>query len=465
MITIVEPKEYIDKLWGKQEKKKNETYRLMKYVLRVDIDGRVLLHNVVTGRLVILSQEEAEALDSLPISYKPVMKELVYEHYLVPEIYDEHQQVVNLRSILWKLEDLQSPKGITTYTILPTTACNARCYYCFEYNCKKATMSEQTANEVVEFIASNCIDKRRVFITWFGGEPTIASHRIDQICYGLESNNISYNSCIITNGYLFDEEMVKKAKELWHTQFVQICVDGTEESYNKVKAYVGVNDNPYQRVMRNIGLLIEKRITVGLRMNYDVDNYSEFYDLCDEAYKRFGRNKYLIVAPHAVIGEYKNHEGIINHGSDEWFTDMQIKLREKACEMGWLGYYKPLPYINIRQCGSCKDYTAVITPEGGIVKCPEQFGDDQIVGHVSTGVVNYELVNKWKEVADYQMCVDCVLFPSCTRLVNCSNKTFCHSWKNFINQYSQIIVNQYNSAYAGGSDNEISGTESGICTC
>ena len=73
MITIAEPKELIDKLWGKQKIREDDTYRLMRYVLRVDHEDKVLLHNVVTGRLVVLEREEAEALETLPAAYNPTM--------------------------------------------------------------------------------------------------------------------------------------------------------------------------------------------------------------------------------------------------------------------------------------------------------------------------------------------------------------------------------------------------------
>lgn len=464
MRTIVEPKEHIDKLWGKQRIREDTTYRMMRYVLRVDYDGKVLLHNVVTGRLVLLEQGEAEVVDKLPQKYEPVMEWLVAEHYLVPESYDEHEQVVKLRTILWRLEKLQAKPGIVSYTILPTTACNARCYYCFEQGCKMTTMSEKTADDLVKFMASNCSDERKVFITWFGGEPTVASHRIDQICEGLLREGVDYSSSMITNGYLFDEEMVHKAKDLWRVQFLQICVDGTEESSNRIKAFVGVGDNPYQRVMRNIGLLLDNHITVGLRMNYDLMNYREFYDLCDEVYRRFGSSKYLIVAAHEIVGEYADSNGCVNHGSDEWFTDIQIRLREKARGLGLSRGEKPLPYMNIRICGACSDSCVVITPEGGIAKCPEQFGDEQIVGHITQGIINHELVDSWKKVADYRMCIGCALYPSCTRLVNCSNKTYCHLWKSFLQQYSKIMVNGYNNYQMGGMCDGVSGTKSGICS-
>ena len=463
MKTIVESKEHIDKLWGKQRIRENETYRMMRYVLRADYDGEVLLHNVVTGRLVILEHSEAEVVDKLPLKYKPVMEELVEGHYLVPERYDEHQQVVNLRQILWKLEDSQSTAGIVSFTILPTTACNARCYYCFEHGCKSATMTEQTANDVVDYIVKNCGEDRKVFITWFGGEPTIASRRIDQISGELLENGINYSSCMITNGYLFDEEMVKRAKDLWHVQYLQICVDGTETTSNKAKAFIGVKDSPYERVMQNIGFLLSNEIAVILRMNFDLNNYNEFKDLCKEVAKRFKGNQLLSVAAHPIIGEYQDHDGKKNHGSDEWFTEEMVELTNISRIMGLSRNGRPLPNMNIRMCGACREDSVVITPEGGIAKCPEKFTDNQLVGNVLTGVVHHELVQEWKAVADYRMCTDCKLFPCCVRLANCSNKTYCHNWKSYQLQYAKQMVRCYNAYLKGEKGNDFSGTKDGVC--
>ena len=84
-------------------------------------------------------------------------------------------------------------------------------------------MTEQTANEVVEFIVRNCGDKR-IHIAWFGGEPTLATARIDQICEGLIKNEIKYSSSITTNGYLIDEEMAHRAKRLWRLKYVNMSI-------------------------------------------------------------------------------------------------------------------------------------------------------------------------------------------------------------------------------------------------
>jgi radical SAM protein with 4Fe4S-binding SPASM domain len=374
------------------------------------------------------------------------MEQLVIEHYLVSEDYDEHQQVEKLRAILRNLNETYRSKDIIGYTILPTTACNARCYYCFEQGCKVDTMTAETANAVVDYIASNCGEDKQIEIMWFGGEPTIATNRIDQICKGLETLGIRFFSRMSSNGYLFDENMVIKAKALWKLQEVQVCVDGTEDSYNKTKAYVNVSDNPYQRVIRNIGLLINDGIRVRLRMNFDLGNYHEFSDLLDEIVQRYGGNKYLRVYAHPIVGSYVDYAGRMLHGSDDWFASERWRLNSLARDKGLQGRKQTIPTLSYTGCEACDNRCVVITPSGKIVKCAEQFGDDQVIGDVYTGIVNLDRVHSWERLVTYPICEDCALLPNCFRLMNCGNKGYCHKSLDYLMQYRDRIIAVYNDA-------------------
>lgn len=425
MQTIVEPKQHIDELWGKQRVREDKTYRLMKYLIRVFHEGKVLFHNVVTGQLVVLETDEAKVVSELPTLYTPVMKQLVTEHYLVPEDYDEHQQVMNLRTILRKLDYTQQDAHIVSYSILPTTACNARCYYCYEHGVEPMTMTEQIADEVVEFIRRNSGNNRKVGIQWFGGEPTIASARIDQICNGLRKNGIDFVSTMITNGYLFDEEMVARAKKCWNLAGLQISIDGTEQQCNEIKAFSVKSSSPYRRIIRNVGLLIQNDIQVGLRMNFDLGNEDEFGQLLTEIKNLYGKSKYLSVRAYPVVGEYARPDGAIRHGSDAWLDETLLRLNDQARRAGLRLPKKSLPSLRYRGCAAQRDSFVAIMPNGDLVKCVEQLGPEQKVGDLQTGVVNEPLIESWKLLADYDKCKDCSYYPECIKTMNCSGKDRC----------------------------------------
>lgn len=428
MITLVEPKQHVDRLWGKQRVHEDKRYRLMRYVLRVDHDGKVLLHNVVTGRLVVLDQAEADALATLPSAFKPELEPLITEHYLVPEDYDEHRQVVNLKNILHRFTVAESYEGaaITHYTILPTTACNARCYYCYEHDVRKVTMTEQTAADTVRFIAEHCGPGKKVDIRWFGGEPTVAVERIDQICEGLRENGIQIVSDMTTNGYLFDEAMVQKARALWNLKSVMISVDGTEAHYNEIKDFVNVQDNPYQRVLRNVGLLLDAGVSVGLRMNFDIGNYQDFHELLREAKERYHGNKLLRVYAFPVKGEYPDKSGEIHHPGLAWSVDRLVELNDEACENGLFRRSTELPSLYFTNCKAGDPASMVISPEGKLGRCTTIFEQqDQIVGSVSVGITTIAYCDKWRHLAVPEQCTDCVLFPGCILTDGCPGGTEC----------------------------------------
>jgi radical SAM protein with 4Fe4S-binding SPASM domain len=442
MKTIVEPKEHIEKLWGKQRIHEDAVYRQMRYVLRVDHDGKVLLHNVVTGQLVVLSEDEAETLQKLPAEYSPKMEQLVAEHYLVPEDYDEHQQVVNLRNILWRIVDAHTPEHVTSYLILPTTACNARCWYCFEKGIKPATMTEETANDVVDFIEKHCGGKP-VHIWWFGGEPTLAANRIDQISEGLRRKGIQYSSIISTNGYEMDEDMIDRAKNLWNLRQATISLDGTEETYNRVKAFPNAQANPYQRMMRNAEMLLKKDIAVALRMNYDQHTYKEFADLLQEAKTRFPKGTPLMVYPHQIFEDYPEED---SDTIKTLFSNMNAELSNMACIAG---LYRPktgnLPCLTYMMCGAANGRWFVIRPDGKLCCCGEQLGDNQIKGDLIYGVTNEAIVREWKQFADKEMCRDCKLFPYCVKLIHCKAVNRCFGKKEIIMQTIELANCHYDS--------------------
>ena len=111
------------------------------------------------------------------------LTELVGSHFLVPEDKDEAETYVSFCYIARTLKLKQS--GYTSFTILPTTACNARCIYCYEQGMQYVTMKEETVAQTIEFIKKVRSPKEKVNFLWFGGEPLVGERIIDKICAGM----------------------------------------------------------------------------------------------------------------------------------------------------------------------------------------------------------------------------------------------------------------------------------------
>ena len=422
MRTIREPRENVAKIWGVQKKQDDKRYRLMRYLLRVNVEDGVLLHNVVTGHLVLLDAQEAAILDSLPAEWSDGLWELLEAHFLVPEDYDEHKAVLKLKSLL-KLTNTK--KDITGYTILPTTNCNARCFYCYEAGIEHFNMSEETADKVVDFIADHCGEAKKVSISWFGGEPTLGWKRIDQICKGLAAKGIDYSASMVSNGYLFDEEMAKKARELWKLGMIQITLDGTEEVYNRVKSYVSSEGSAYQRVMGNIGLLLEQDIRVSVRMNLDRHNSDDLALLVEELRKRFAGQKSFSAYVWPLFDDcgYKP----VQHEEEDhlWLTQRQNELNDILRSAGMYSEREQsLPCITENHCMADNKASLLINANGDFAKCEHTFATDT-VGNLREGITNPKRIAQWQETVEYPECADCCLFPSCHVLKHCFSTRDC----------------------------------------
>lgn len=415
-------------------------YRPLRFLLQAQVEDGLLLYNVVTSEMVLLDDSETNMFKSLPSEYSSIMDELIARHFLVRDDFDENKSVRELRALVKKLEP---SKRVDGYTILPTTECNARCYYCFESDHKHCTMTEKTASDVVDYIVKKG-KADPVEITWFGGEPLVGLRRISQICEGLRRKSIGFSSSMVSNAYLFDEDVILKAKNEWNLRNVQITLDGTEEVYNSTKAYINPKYNPYTRVLRNIGLLLDNGIAVSVRLNVTNKNAEDLNLLIDQLTERFGKRKGLGCYAHAVyegVGfEPLVYNELIREQIDVQVVELDAKLREK----GLLGSLSKLPYLRVINCMSDNDSCRLIFPDGTIGKC-ENKSSSEGIGDIYQDITNEEMDQYYKATEQPPECNGCSLYPYCINLRICPETGKCSKskleWK--CNRYTDIMKEQY----------------------
>lgn len=439
MKTIKEPRKKIAQLWRRPEPKQ-ATYRPMKYLLKTQVEDGLLLYNVVTSEMILLEGEEERLFSGLPAPHDPAMDELIARHFLVPEGFDESKSVEQLRALLKKLDPSRRVIG---FTILPTTECNARCYYCFESDHPRCTMTDQIVADTVAYIADKCKGEP-IEITWFGGEPLVGAKRISQICAGLREKEIKYSSSIVSNAYLFDESIIRTAKDEWHLTMAQITLDGTEKVYNETKAYVQPKENPYQRVLRNIDALLEQRIAVNVRLNVTEKNAADLRNLIDELAARFGGKKSFTAYSHAV------YEGVgyepVSYDDDmrEWIDAQTSALDAKLRENKLLGSFTRLPELHATHCMSDNDSARLIFPDGAIGKC-ENLSSREGVGDIYRDFTDEALCARHKETKQVPGCAECRLFPNCVNLTICPETGKCTrvktEWK--LDRYTDLMKERY----------------------
>ena len=445
MKTICAGQERIIKLLGKQKIKQTE-YRRMNYILQAECEDGVLLHNVITGHTVLLDGDEASAFKDNPPKNVTGMTELVQSFFLVPREYDEKKTVLNLRTLVKRLS---MSKGIEGYTILTTTNCNARCFYCYENNLPHINMSQEVADKVVDYMIKHR-NSNTLKLHWFGGEPLVCAERIDQICHKLSAYGIKYYSSMTSNGYLFTEQMIEKAVKLWKLKSVQITLDGTEEIYNKTKAYTSVKGSPYRRVIGNIKYLAEQGIRVIIRLNLDKHNIDDLKQLIQELYCRIENFENVEVYSH-ILFENAGYEPIERDSeSRELLYTRQNELNSELELRKMSNYRQSLPFLKTHNCMADSENSVVVYPDGRLFKCEHvEIGDE--FGCIDSDETNEYGISKFTQITELSECDSCPIFPSCILLKNCQgivdkNRLTCEYE---IDSYSRALVANYSNLHKG----------------
>ena len=389
-------------------------YKASIYTLRYENDKELLLCNTLTGEIVLLSEKEREIYNSLPLLQDQVLSDLCLHGFIVPDTCNEQNRCDKLRALF--IRKYGANGIINHYNILPTTGCNARCFYCYEYNIKRVNMSDNTASNLVDFIASHRGDKK-VKISWFGGEPTLGIRQIDYISGRLDQLKIPFESEMVSNAYLFDYDLIKHAKLFWHLNTIQITLDGTEDVYNRIKAYVSVKDNPYRRVLRNIQYFLDEKIFVNIRLNMDAHNVENLKSLIGELTEKYKGQTHLAIYVR-LLKEDAGFSPIIHSPEDSkrlrrQYLDVQNQLEES----GWSQIWRfAIPSLRAFSCMADNPRAVQCTPDGIFSKC-EDCIYEYTVGSLADGINNTNMINWWQQRIAFEECANCILYPSCMHLL------------------------------------------------
>jgi len=288
-----------------------------------------------------------------------------------------------------------------TYRIFTTTDCNARCFYCYEDRTAKTYMSPETAEQTADFILGSLGD-RRCLIQWFGGEPLMNPTAIDIISDRLKDRT---RFMMISNASLVDEIGVDRIKT-WGITKIQVTLDGTEDVYERRKAYV--DGSSLNRVLQNIKTLIDHDIFVTVRINYEHRNLDDVIELIHILAETFLDRKNLGVYAAHLFSDKKGDD--TETRKRDWFS-----IQTKLIEVGFSNSQKSygLNY-RISQCFACHTRSFVITPDGGLYKCALATGNPkERFGSVYDGVTDYSILMSWADPSIREECRACEWLPIC----------------------------------------------------
>jgi len=444
MEQIIQPNESILKILGKA-KSSDSGYRWSHYCVTTEHpDGVLLLHTLTRELLLLTSREYADAIQSQALRDR---------WFVVGNDTDEKKLVQLARWVQQSMH--REPDCISNYTILTTMDCNARCFYCYELGRARTPMSEETALKTADFIRSHCGGKP-VRITWFGGEPLYNDKVIDLISDSLRSSGVEFSSSMISNGYLYSDEMADKARSLWNLKRVQITLDGTEEVYNRCKAFIYRGTSAYQVVTDNIERLLRKGIHVAVRMNMDFHNAEDLKNLSRELSARFGQYSGFHAYSHLIFDEKTPWDQ--RYSLEKWtkLYHMRDELEQCLAELGIsaTGRTRLKRTLATTQCMADDANCIVITPDGGLGVC-EHFSDSNLTGHLDSPQRNQAVIQSFRQRCDeIPECDTCFHYPQCIRLKKCPDLIPCIQPErdNIRQKIQTAMLNEYNLKKSGTSD-------------
>ncbi len=412
------------------------------FYIPVEEENETLLYNSLFNKLFVIEEAIGKQLirwsnqsvipdSELNLLTQRIKKSLINEEYIIPTTTDEKkivfQRLMNYKSL--------NDKGISL-TILPTNSCNMKCVYCFEdARKKKGIMNAKTQKDLLTFVQevvdSNNLKFNDLSVTWFGGEPLLATSIIESLSKKLltfcKENSLSYRGDLITNGVnltVSSWDLLKKAE----IKTAQVTIDGNEGLHNMNRPLKS-GENSYHIIMKNLSLLPED-FSIRIRINVDREVFSHIEELFDdlETYKiwpqkanqikiylgfkqSYDRNfdnksKYFSINEHSMAEEelrrikYKRY--------NQWAE----KSNRKKCKMVF-----SYPKMNSSICKSVNSSTAfVIDCHGNILKC----WDDCTYEHKALS----NITRSYKELKNNKSYKDMLNFSSFKYSSECNNCKF-----------------------------------------
>lgn len=382
-----------------------------------------LVYNTFTRSLISLDSNEIAPLkdgihvveaDSLPME----LRSLIEDRFFVHSDYDETEIY---KSIFDIINDYDYSDYVNNYTILTTTGCNARCFYCFEADFKPISMLPETAKSVGEYIIAHCNGKH-VFLHWFGGEPLCNTPAIDIISQTLFEAGVSFTSSITSNGLLFNDTIIDKAKHLWNLTSAQVTLDGYSEEHNRRKNFKGNCDDPFKSILTNIQKLLDTEILVNIRINFDKQNIPSVDALIDYLISKFEGNIRVSVSPTILYENCSAWNAERKEGEQEFLRSKLVKYRD-ILETSSLYRKRKVTYKFLKNyCGANGKHFLTINPDGRFSVC-HNYSDQCTYGSVFDGIDNSELYDSWKKVSSIRpKCQKCKWLPDCTPYAMCPIK-------------------------------------------
>lgn len=236
--------------------------------------------NPVSGSFDLMNREEYEMYLNLErgVETDAGMTEYLIERGYVFEDQKSCDQSIEAayREFQEEMKDAQ-----VQLMLIPTYSCNLACTYCFQHGIegRPRLISKETADAFFDYARTEFAgERKKPFITLFGGEPLVNSRAQREIIEYIVARccEEGYELSAVTNGYDFTEyaDILKRAR----IKEIQFTLDGTRAVHDQ-RRITANRKGTFDRVLAGIEKAIELGMPVNLRTVTDKHNIDDLVNL------------------------------------------------------------------------------------------------------------------------------------------------------------------------------------------
>ena len=283
-------------------------------------------------------------------------------------------------------EEASHPESLQ-FWIHITNYCNLACQYCFVEGKSCQRMADDVIDLTVRRIGTTVrrYKLRSILIKFAGGEPTLATARIDRFMRMLQrelaGTCTKVETTLLTNGTLFNTSLLDLLRRMGFNH-VNISLDGYGEKHNIYRVFKGPQRvGSWTIIERNIERFQDAAITVNINCTISAESAASLPDLMKWAVIERGiYNVRLNVVHNLLAGSWEAgcHEGPLwsaqlarlREGFEKAFLvlespDVELDLRYRL-QIADLSFDIPHPDIT---CGIGWNHI-VLRHDGRIAACP-----------------------------------------------------------------------------------------------
>jgi uncharacterized protein len=320
----------------------------------------------------------------------------------------------------------------TLCILMPTTACNLACTYCYaSYKGKKNSLLKwSVAKKAIDIAYQNAMNlKKGRFALSFhgGGEPTLNKELFFKAAEYAKKLDPDCPISVTTNA-LWDKTFRNRALDMLSE--ISISLDGNEITQNRQRPDKS-GAGTFSRVMETIGELEKRNISFGIRMTVTKDSLTELSSnisfLCSHT-------KCNSIQVEAVYNQGLAVGAGLTIDDTDKFVETFMDVHHFAKERGKSVHYSSArPHLLTNTFCTATSNALIVTSDGELTACYEvfdhshAFADDFIIGKIDEveGVVLYpgrreSLLRKIS--TNREECKDCFCYYHCAG--DCPPKAF-----------------------------------------